>query len=238
MARTLLLRAHVEASRMDNPIVRVSQMARRTARANLTANPIVLDSQMGQRIVRVNRTLLTIAGQLHVPDSRMRSQTDGQIIDPTTVLARNRMGQTTAERPHVLDSRRIVPDSQTTTHARALPKIAMCRALVARITPALTMAAQTTMVPPVPVTMLGPALLTIGLLLRKIATLPGTTPVPAHPRTVTFRRPTITTFPARHLRLLRSSSRANTLAHGRRTIARKNSHKRDPKIIVRRKRRR
>jgi hypothetical protein len=86
--------------------------------------------------------------------------------------------------------------------------------------------------------LLGPAALIIGLPLRKAATLLATTVVPARRRIVTFLRPTITMFPARHLQLRRSSSLASTRAHGRRTVVRKNHHKRDPKITVLRKLRR
>jgi hypothetical protein len=86
--------------------------------------------------------------------------------------------------------------------------------------------------------LLGPAPLILGLLLQKAATLLGTTVALAHRRIVTFLRPTITMFPARHLQLRRSNSLASTRAHGRRTVVRKNHHKRDPKIIVLRKLRR
>ena len=86
------------------------------------------------------------------------------------------------------------------------------------------------MLPVVPIMLLGPALPTIGLLLRRTAMLLATTVV----RGNRF-----------HVHLLqigqirpRSSNLVNTQAHGPKTTVRRNRHKHGRRIIVLRKRRR
>src|SRR6185312_4579790 len=148
---------------------------------------------------------------------------------------------------------RIVRVSQTTTHAPAFQKTGMFRApavrtMLVRIMlgqtmpvqtmPPRTMAAQIIMLPAVPIRMLlGPELLITALLLRKLATLPGTMVVQPRRKIATFLHPTITMFPVRHLPLRPSSSLVSTLGRDRRTIVRR-SRKRVPKITVLRKLRR
>lgn len=168
---------------------------------------------MAQRIARVNRTANPTVRHNRTP---LKIVVQFLVRDSPTL-------------------RRIAPDSQTATHDLALPKTGMCRDPVVRTMPARTMAARI-MLPAVPMRMLlGQALLKIGPLLRKLATLLGTTVVQPHRRIAMFRLLTIKMFPVRRLQSPLSSSRANTRVHGRRTIVLRNRHKRDLRTIALRK---
>jgi hypothetical protein len=231
---------HVEDSRtMGKPIARGSRTVRR----------IVQDSRTtGKPIVQDNRMHRTIVVQRHVQVSRMAPR----------IAQANRMGQKivrvnrTTHKTTVQDSptaprivrvnrtvRRIVQDSRTITRAPALRRTATYRALAVPTMLVRIMADRiATHLAVIMRMLLGPALLIIALLLRKLATRRGTMVVPRHRRIATYQRPTITTFPGLHLPLRRSSSRASIRAHGQRTIVRKNNHRHGPRITVPRKLRR
>jgi hypothetical protein len=260
--------ARVRDSRIDKPIVRVSQTARRIAPDNPTvlriaAQRLVQDSLMLRRIARANRMRRIIAAQRLARDSRTTVLTIAarRLVQDSLLLRRivraNRMRRIIAaqllaqvNRTHlkivaqhlVPDSRAtIVRDSRTTSvpdsrtaHAPALPKTGTCHAPVLRTMPLRTMPvlimAPATMLPIARTMLLGPALPTIGLLLRRTAMLLATTVVPGN---------------RFHVHLLqigqirpRSSNLVNIQAHGRRTTARRNRHKRGPGIVVLRKLRR
>lgn len=164
-------------------------------------------------IAQVSRTLQKIAVKLLVQISQMdqriaRLSQMGQII---AVQLRVRVNQ--AMGPTIVPASRIMlrtidPVSRTTTGTF------LVREALATTTPVVV---RTT-------TLLDPVLLIIGRLLRKLATLRWTMVV----RDSRF-----------HVRRLpisnRSSSLGSTQAHGRRTIVRKNRHKRGPRITALRK---
>jgi hypothetical protein len=157
--------------------------------------------------------VLTIAAQHLVQDSLMLPR----------IVRANRMVLTIVAQLLVPDSRTTIARDSRTAHAPALPKTGTCRAPVLQTMPVRTMA-PATMLPVAPIMLLGPALQTIGQLLRRTAMLLATTVV----RRNRF-----------HVHLLqigqirpRSSNLVNTQAHGRRTTVHRNRHKRGPKVIV------
>jgi hypothetical protein len=182
-------------------------------------------SQMARRIAPDSPTVLRIAAQRLARDSR----TTARIIAAQLLARVNRASRTIAVQLLALDSRTTIARDSRTAHAPALPKTGTCHAPVLRTMLVRTMA-PATMLPVVLIMLLGPALLTIGLLLRRTAMLRATTVV----RRNRFRVHLLQIGQIRP----RSSNLVNTQAHGRRTTVRRNRHKRGPRIIVLRKLRR